>query len=347
MRRRFTCGSVLAPLLATGLLATGCASRATYFRVTHPATLDATAFGNSFAVASFEGGYPQAASQIRRELEQRIAHSLNRSIRLMGQGAGLTITGTVVSNDYQERIDAHSGQCSRRVEAGRDAAGRMQYRTVQYGCTWLTRAGTAVARLQLGVMATQTGQVIVSQMYEQRRDATTSGMRSPYSDENREPPPIDGSSILRTLNSQIVDQFARIILPWQQVVEVELEDCDDDARCERGFHLVRSGDLRGAEGLFTQVIDETAPAAAAPDPDGDTVERLAEALYNRGVARGYQGRYAEAVADLVRAIQMRPNESAWGQQLAAVRTLQHNQEALRRQGAISADTQDVRTGGAP
>lgn len=329
------------------LLGTGCASRAAHFRVTHPAALDATPFGSTYTLGPMQGGYSDAASQIRRELEQRIAHSLNPSIRLLVDGAGLTVGGTVIANDYHEEMEAHDSECSRQVEAGRDARGRMQHRTERYRCTWLTRNGSALVRVQLQVLAAATGQVLVSQLYEQRREASTTGLRSPYSDENRAPAPIDGLAILRVLNSEIVDRFSRLILPWQEVVEVELEDCDDEPRCERGFRLVLAGDLAGAEALFGEVIDATAPAAARPDPDSDVVERLAEALYDRGVARGYLGRYAEAVADLAQALRLRPGETAWTAQLAAIRALQQNQEALRQQGAISAGTEDVRSGGAP
>lgn len=328
------------PVLAMAVLA-GCGSRA-HLRVVRPAMIDASAAGNTYAVAAI-GGHPSAAAQIRRDLEQRITQSLNPSIHLVRAGAGLVIDGEVVDQTFVERMERDPRTCTRRERTGTDSAGRAVYRERQYSCTYLRRIGEARAAIRLRVSQAN-GVAMFDRTYTRQQVATTTGMQSPYPDENRSPGPIDGNALLSRLNAEATGEFARVILPWQDEVTVAYEGCGDD-RCDQGFQLVRANNLEAAERLFTEVLGPY-DGAATPVPE-NLRDQVSEALYNRGVTRGYMGHFAPALADLSRACTMRPDHDSWRRELANIQRLSQEQEALRSQGVIQTETQDVQSAGAP
>ena len=323
----------------------GCARTAT-FAVTRPAMLNAAAVGNTMSVGGIAAptGMPQdmqAAAEISADLSGRISHSLNPSIRLLAAGGGVVVTGAVLGNQYAESLEQNAGTCSRQVTYYEN--GQPRSRAESYACTNLRRVGTASARLQFQVTHGQSGQALFDRTYEDSATTATTGIISPY--ERRDPPPIDGGGMLHNLRANLVDHFARVILPWQESVTVEFEDCNGDARCRQGYDLVQAGNLAGAEPLFTQVIG-TYQNATMPVPPNEA-ERIGEAFYNRGLTRSYLGQYARAVADLTRAISLRPDESDWQQELQSAQQMSHDQEALRQQGAVANETQNVQNAGTP
>lgn len=325
----------------------GCARTAT-FNVTRPAMLNAAAVGNTMTVgpiAAPNPGYLQAAAEISANLQGRIANSLNRSIRLVAQGGGVVITGAVLGNDYREGIERNNRTCSRQVEAGRNSNGTTNYRTETYACTDLRRVGDGLSRVQFSVTHGGSGEVIFDQTYEYTNRVVTVGLESPYGNENRPPDYINPDAVLAQARAVNLEHFARVILPWQEAVTVEFEDCNGDARCRQGYDLVQQGNLAAAEPLFTAVLGQYAQAGVAVPPN--EAERVGEALYNRGITRSYLGRYALAVADLTRAIQLRPDESDWPAELQSAQQSARDQEALRQQGAVSNETQNVQRAGTP
>ncbi len=334
---------VVGLIAGMSLGAAGGCSRTATFAVTRPAMLNAAQVGNTMTVGGIAAptGMPQdvqAAAEISADLSNRITHSLNPAIRLVAQGGGVVITGAVLSNEYGERIEQVDRTCTRTVSVGNG-----QFRAEPYPCTDIRRIGQAHARLQFQVTHGQNGQVLFDQTYEDTASQTTVGIRSAY--ERRDPAGIDGFGMLHAVRSGLVGNFARVILPWQENVTVAFEDCDGDARCRQGYDLVRSGNLAAAEPLFTAVLGEyAAPGAQVP---ANAAERVGEALYNRGVTRSYLGRYAQAVADLTRAIALRPDESDWNQELENARNMARDQEALRQQGAVTNETQNVQQAGTP
>ena len=200
----------------------------------------------------------------------------------------------------------------------------------------------ADATLARAVRRVLRGGTILQQEKDTATTATT-GVYSPY--ERRDPPGIDGAGMLHNLRANLVDHFARVILPWQESVTVEFEDCNGDARCRQGYDLVQAGNLAGAEPLFTQVIGAYQNAAMPVPPN--EAEKIGEAFYNRGLTRSYLGQYARAVADLTRAISLRPDESDWQQELQSAQRMSQDQEALRQQGAVANETQNVQNAGTP
>lgn len=326
-------------------LGTGCARTAT-FAVTRPAMLNAAEVGNTMAVQPVQAasGTPmdfQAAAEITADLQNRITNSLNRSIRLVAAGGGVVITGTLINNVYGEEMRRSEGTCTRSVPYY--SQGRTQYRVENYACTTLTRVGTAQATIQFQVLHGTTGAAIFNQTYQDTAQASTTGRISAY--ERNEPPRIDGFGMLHAVRANLTDQFARVILPWRENVTVEFEDCDGEARCRQGYDLVRQGNLAAAEPLFTAVIGQFSnPGLQVP---ADQTERIGEALYNRGITRSYMGNYSRAVADLTRAIQLRPDESDWQEELQSAQRMARDQESLRQQGAVQNETQNVQQAGTP
>lgn len=326
-------------------IGSGCARTAT-FAVTRPAMLNAAAVGNTMSVGGVAAptGMPQdlqAAGEIVADLTGRISRSLNPSIRLLASGGGVVITGAVLGNQYAENIEQSAGTCTRQVPAY--VNGRQTTRTESYACTTLRRVGTASARLQFQVTHGTSNESLFDRTYEDSATTATTGVISPY--ERRDPPPIDGGGMLHNLRAHLVDHFARVILPWQESVTVEFEDCDGDARCRQGYDLVQAGNLAGAEPLFTQVIGQYQNATLPVPPN--EAEKIGEAFYNRGLTREYLGRYTQAVADITRAMQLRPDESDWQHELESAQQMARDQEALRQQGAVSNETQNVQSARTP
>ncbi len=334
-----------AALALASLTTAACASRTATFRVTRPAMLNAAAVGNTMTVgpiAAPNPAYMPAAAEVAANLQGRIASSLNRSIRLVAQGGGVVITGAVLADDYMENLERNSRVCTRQVYAGTQN-NIPQYRAETYPCTDLRRTGTGMSRVQFTVTHGQSGEVIYDHIYEHSRSATTTGIASAY--ENRQPAPIDGAGLLAQARGTNLEHFAHVILPWQEDVTVEFEDCNGDARCRQGYDLVRASNLAAAEPLFTQVIGQYAMVTVPVPPN--EAERVGEAFYNRALVREYLGRYTLAVADFTRAIALRPDESDWQQELQEAQRMAREQESLRQQGAVENQTQDVQRAGTP
>ncbi|MEI8254170.1 MAG: hypothetical protein WCJ30_00700 [Deltaproteobacteria bacterium] len=329
-------------MIAIAALALVGCPRMARFSVTHPARLNAAPFGNTMTVG-YVNGPGEAANVIRSDLQTRIANSLNPNLRLLESAGGLTIGGNVPVYQYVENIERESRTCTRQVANGTNAQGVTQYRTESYGCTYVRRRGQASLQVMLTVTSTADGRVIVAQSYQDSASDSTSAMQSPY--ESDEPAAIDGSEMLHRITGRVVERFARIILPWPEIVQVRYEDCNGAQACRDGFDQVRQGNPQGAEQSFASVIG-LAESSAAPVPP-DQVERVSEAFYNRAVTRGYMGHYAESMADFLRATTMAPNERRWVGQLQAVQQLQHEGEELIQQGAVTNATQSVQQAGTP
>lgn len=324
----------------------GCASRTATFTVTRPAMMNAAAVGNTMQVAGVAAptGLPQdvqAAAEIVANLSQRIAGSLNRSIRLVTQNGGITISGSVVANNYAERIERNNRTCTRSVPYR--VGNTTQYRTESYACTDLRRIGQANAQLQFTITRGADQVVMFTQTYADTQNVVTTGIQSPY--ENSFPAAIDGMGLLHNMRAHLVEEFAHVILPWNENVTVTFEDCDGDNACTQAYQQVQGGNLAGAETLYTQAVGAFAnPAQQVP---ANLAEKVGEALYNRGLTRMYLGRYSQAVADITRAIALRPNEEEWQQNLQEAQRMARDQEALRQQGATSNETQNVQQAGTP
>ncbi len=336
--------------LAIGLLlcafgaSTACARTAT-FNVVRPAMLNAAAVGNTMTVGPIAAPNPAhlpAAAEFSTALQGRIVNSLNRSIHLVPAGGGVVITGAVLANDYGETMERNNRTCTRQVQNG-TVNGVPQYRTDSYPCTDLRRVGTGISRVQFQVTHGQNGTVIFDQMYEFAQQTATTGITSSY--ENRTPDYINPDALTAQARGVNLERFARVILPWQEQVHVDFEDCNGDARCRQGFDLVQAGNLEGAEPLFTQVIGQYAQAGAAVPPN--EAERIGEAFYNRGLTREYLGRYTQAVVDITRAMALRPDETDWQHELESAQQMARDMEALRQQGAVSNETQNVQRAGTP
>ncbi|MEZ4392446.1 MAG: tetratricopeptide repeat protein [Polyangiales bacterium] len=345
-RNSFSRYALLGAMAMGAALSSGCARRTATFTVTRPAMVNAAAVGNTMQVAGIAAptGLPQdiqAAAEIVSNLTQRISNSLNRSIRLVTQGGGITIGGMIVANQYSERIERSNRTCTRSVPYR--SGNTTQYRTESYQCTDLRRIGQAVVRLQFTITRGADNAVIFDQTYEDAANVVTTGIRSPY--ESRDPNPIDGMGLLFNTRNTLVEHFAHVILPWNENVTVTFEDCDGDALCTQAYQQVQANNLAGAEALYTQLLTPFAnPAQAVP---GNMAEKVGEALYNRGLVRMYLGRYSTAVADITRAIALRPDESDWQQNLEEAQRMSRDQEALRQQGATSNETQNVQQAGTP
>ena len=307
-------------VIALALASFGCATRAR-FEVVRPALLDASQVGNTFSVQPFGGVDASAAYQIQAMLEQRIASSLNPAIRLLAGGGGIIVTGDVVDFSYREELRGEEATCSRQVQY-RDANGRTQTRSESYRCVRTTRYGHASAGVRFVVMVAATGQVVFDRTYQDASETSTSAT-------NGRPASIDGRYMLDRLVESFVAEFARVILPWPETVEVAFTGCGGADGCGEAFDRIRGGDLGAAEQIYTQILGPyDAPGAALNPDDADIVS---ETLFNRGIIRAYTGSYELGIQDLTRAIEIRPGEARWREELAQIELLAAEQEALQSQ----------------
>jgi hypothetical protein len=308
----------LASLAVLALSACGARAR---FEIVRPALLDASPFGNTFTVQPIGGVDPGAAYRIQALLEQRIAASLNPSIRLLPGGGGVIVGGVVLDHSYSESISTARATCYRN-ETYYDANGRQQTRSVPYDCVTTTRTGVAHSAIRFSVQIASTGQLIVDRIYEDSRQDSTSAT-------NGMPAGINAGYMLDTLIQNAVDEFARVILPWPDTVEVAFSDCGGADGCDEAWELVRHNDLTAAETIYTRILGPYDAAGTVPD-EGDA-EIVADTLFNRGVVRAYTGSYELGMADIQRALTIRPQEDSWRDELVQIEALATEQDSLRQQ----------------
>lgn len=175
-----------------------------------------------------------------------------------------------------------------------------------YPCTRLMRSVDVTARIAFRVRARARNAVrtAVTREYSRSDHEQTEGLQGSDSDD-RQPAPIDAIGLQRRLHESIVADIIAEVLPRPRNVSVEFADCREP-RCDQVLEVVRARNYAGADALLSAVID----ANATPTTEEQRV-RLAGGLFNRGVLRGYGDRPEDGLADLVRAIELRPAEGAW------------------------------------
>lgn len=322
-------------LLAFLLLGAGCAPDAV-FRVVHPAALPTADYGNTYSIGAFDGVNPMAAGAYRQLVMRAIQQSLNAQIRL-GSGNGMLITASVSNDVFDSSVHREDAVCNCAYANGTDPQGQRQYVYQNTPCMAFVRDASGTSTVTFTVTDASSGQTIFSQdfsaanRWSARALSAPNCQNAPPNDQYRarDAPMIDRSGPMMSLYEQNAGAFSRVILPWSENVSVDLEDCDRDARCNQAKSLLRAGNLDGALALYDQIL---APYddASVPVP-ANMAERVSEALYNRGVVRGYSSDYIRAQLDLERACQMRPDESDWSAEFGRIQQLALEQEQLTRQ----------------
>ncbi len=233
----------------------------------------------------------------------------------------MIVTGDVIEHSYQEEFQSSEQTCSRSVSYV-DGNGRTQTRTENYRCVQTTRYGNARSAVRFVVMVASTGQVVFDRTYQDASSAQTSAT-------NGHPGPIDGRSMLDRMVNTWVAQFSQVILPWPDTVEVAFTGCGGADGCGEAFDMVRGGNLAGAEARYTAILGPYSDNSATVDPDDANI--VAETLFNRGIIRSYTGSYELGMQDLQRALEIRPDERRWRNELANIETLATEQDTLRQQ----------------
>ncbi len=305
--------SALAVLLA---LCTGCGARAR-FSVLRPAMLNAREFGGSMAVGMFEG-HPMAGAAVAQDLRQRIITAEGNPVTLVEGTGGLVIHGAVPAYSYSEQIRESSGTCYRNVT---DSNGNN--RRVSYPCTTYTRIGTATVAIAFNITVGPTGQTIFAHTYTDTATARRSETGS-------RPPTINGGAMLDRIRSRLTADFARVILPWREVVRVTFGRCGDARSiCENGIAAVRSGDFPAAIASFQQAIQNIEAQSET------NAAHLAEAYWNLGLAHEYSGDFPAALEAINRAIQLSPGSANYTEELQNVQQMAEDAQRLAEQGVTA------------
>jgi hypothetical protein len=152
---------------------------------------------------------------------------------------------------------------------------------------------------------------------------------------DHEPDAVSGADLLEELRERAAEAAATSLLPRTESRAVELARVNDPG-FDAAIALARAGDVEGAE----RRIDPVCTRLATPRSDGERAQ-LAACLFDRGVFRGFSGRVDEGLADLARAIELAPNETSWGAELATVRALAQEIEAARWRGETPANPEQL------
>lgn len=209
---------------------------------------------------------------------------------------------------------------------------QMQTQTIMvahpYPCTELIRTVGAHVRLRITINAlTRPIREVFARVFNAQDSQSTTGLQGSDSDDHP-PPPIDGLAVLHAVQEQAVTAFLDAVLPRDEAVDVEFANCQDN-RCDAGLTMVRAGNLEGAFAQFSQVV-EAAGSRVPSDPRAR--ERLAAALFDRGIVRGYSGEVDQGIADLQRAISLNPSAPTWNEHLQRLRALQREHQRTRFRG---------------
>jgi hypothetical protein len=309
-------------LAVTSLLAMGGCARTAQLEVLRPALINASAFGNSFEVRGFQGD-PQAAMQVQSSLRARIASSLNHAITLVMANGGLAVQGVITRFDYHQEEQRRSDTCSHTETTNG------QERSVNHPCTTITISGIVNAGVSFTVLAPATGQVIFSREYSAQTRGEMTRREGPYPQDNVIRGQINVSELQHNSLEQTVDQFARVILPWRDTVEVTFEGCAGDGRCTQAYDAVQAQRLDVAEQILTTVTG----ADGAPVSEQDR-NRVSEAIFNRAMVRMLRGNYGAAFIDLQRAIELRPDKEEWRGRFQQLEQLARDQETMRAQQGL-------------
>lgn len=327
--------------LASLLFLVGCAHHVS-FTIVRPAMLDASEAGNTFDVR-LRTGRPDAVADIENQLRDRFARSLNPSIRLIGQGGAVIVTGDVLRHDTTSELVAEATSCTRNVPYRDPRTGVMTTRSESYPCTNFYRNGSATLEVRFQVVLAASGRVVFDRVYPRSTSDRAAGGTVPghvasgpvyegMVPYGARPPELNFEGWFADARYQVVNEFARVVLPYEDEVTVEFTDCGSAEGCDEALALIEAGDLEGAERVYTEILRgyDNPSLAVAPE---DT-EIVADTLFNRGIVRAYLGSFEVALDDLNRAVELAPGEDLFQRERANVDALAEEADALRRQMEI-------------
>ena len=318
------------------ILAGGCQPDAV-FRVVHPAMVPTADYGNAYSIGQFDGVNASAPATYRQLVIQSIQRSINPAIHL-GSGEGLVVTASVTDDTFEVSARRQDASCNCAYDNGVQN-GQRQYIYRPTPCLSLVTDAVGRSTVTFTVTDAASGAAIVSHTFNASDNWRESALTAPNcqnlppNDQYRaQNPPTIGRHVMNDLYSENAAAFSRVILPWSEEVEVDLEDCDGDARCDAAQDRLRAQDLPGALSLYDEALGSYADPATSTPPE--ELERVSELLYNRGVVRGYSSDFIGAQLDLERACQMKPSESDWREELDRIRALAVGHEEFTRQVGV-------------
>ncbi|MDP3217819.1 MAG: hypothetical protein Q8S73_27175 [Deltaproteobacteria bacterium] len=299
----------------------------------------------------------------RAGLGERIAAGVRATgtFDLTGEGAQLGLSGVVARDEHgPERQASRPYTCHRQVPEQRTrqvprwvqdpppppvmgaygvpiyqpTTGHMEFTTQTYtemvdhpySCTQLVRWIEGFVRVEVRILArTRPPQVVWQRAIDvSDRDEQTGLQGSDSGD--RAPAPVSGPAVLDRLHGQVVSQVTSAMVPRRDTITFDLS-LGSDPRFEQALNLVRADNLEGAERL----VDAIAQQFATPHSDSERA-KLASALFDRGALRGFAGRLDDSIADLTRALELRPEATAWGDLLRVMRGLAAEVDQSRFRG---------------
>lgn len=294
----------------------GCTAGA-QLSVLRPAVLNARQFGGTMSVGPFDG-HPMAAAAIAQDLRQRIMTAEGSPVTLVEGAGALVITGSVIDYSYSERMEQDRETCSRTETNANGESRRIEYACIEY-----TRRGHAHVAIAFNVTVSATGQTIIASTYEDQASRTRTAT-------DEQPAHIDGAGLLARLRDGLVEQFARVILPWRETVRVRLGRCGDARQhCDPGIQAFRASDFHTAAAAFQRAVTQLEGMEEPPADD------LADAWWNLALSLEYSGDWGRAEQAIGEAARYEPDNEAFAQELQNVRRMAEEARRLNEQGVTS------------
>lgn len=228
-------------------------------------------------------------------------------------GAAALVFGRITQNGYTENVTGDQQVCM---------AGNRQV-----PCTTYTRAGKHAVSVSFKIIDAASGKVLAIKLVNGVAQARRQVVVQEAMTTNRQalagiiPPFEDVQQFQIAATDDMVKFFMRMIAPFTITVPVVLYEQDSQAS-KNGVTAAKAGDWATAIDAFKSALKQ---ASASPD-----LEVQARAHYNIGVALGYSGSYSEGIAEIQRAISLKPDD-VFQKEIENIRVFQADDAKLKAQ----------------
>ena len=291
--------------LVLAALVSGCAAKVK-MTVLRPAEINMSGYEQvAIGVISGRGG-----GEIEDDLTRRIGTSekfkvLDTNDLLMSRDTTRTalITGRVLMREHSENIQTKE-KTTKNKETGEEKTDLVY-----------TRTGVAQLSVEFSVDDVITKENLATKILDAEEDNSTTST-------NKLPSPIRYSSLYRSCQKKVLDNFMKVLLPYEDAINVSFEDDDKIPPLKKGYEKAKVGDWDGAIELFKD--------GSTNYPKSGIVHK---AFYNLGMAYLYTDQIDEARAALEEARRRKP-EKKYQKALEKVERRAEELVKLKEQGLL-------------
>ncbi len=217
-------------------------------------------------------------------------------------GAAVLVFGRITVDNYDEVERSE-------VEKRYDATTKKNYNVTVY-----KRTGTYTLSVNVQVTDAESARVIGAKSLKAVKIETTEA-------DNQVPESINSTDLYLAAVEDLADSFMKFIVPYQEIVQVELLPDSKLPQFDTAIKLIKTGDLDGALEIAKELAMQ------------DFVEKevQSKAFYNYGILLVYSGRFDEGLRFLNNAFKVQPNNDLYSQAIRTARFEKSSAEKLQQQ----------------